>query len=663
MTKPRLKFGPDVRLSGFTAWNTASFNDLQPARIVRELIQNSLDAAADAGEPTAFVRFRATIIDTDSVPDFAGYKKAFKEAVRDNRKSAGGTLSDAAQHVVDTIQGAIDSLEEGNHYLLAVEDNGIGLNKTRMTALLGDGSNAKSTSAAGSYGVGHFSAVPASDLRYLLYGGVLSNGRRIAAGTAVVAGRYGKRHPFSAQGYLVKKLLGGSDGAIYDFLNKEAIPAVIDDALKQIRKEWGHGSVVMIPGFNYFGGHYDHWLRDIVRVVAGYNFSAAIHEERLVVEVDEVAFERGEKTILDKTNLANLLEGESDRQRAFRRNTMFEGLRPSGRNAWAAYKTLATGEQASVATPLGVIKASLLVPAPAGTTRLDLFRNGMWITEDVPGLNRADFADWQPFHAVLQPRQGDEVHRLVRKAEGPMHNQLAFNLLSDTEREQLETALRAVGAWIKSNVSEIDTAEYTPDDFLVVAAGGEGVGSGKREFSMWGSPVVVQRPRMSQQEPTPRGTRTEVESDRNRQRRTGNAQRNRQGQTTRSRPLPFISTVVPEAPDRHRIALECNEAVEEVLIRLRIDENSDATCDRVWQDEEVTIRSFHAEDENGQVLRGRLQDGGTTIRLSGLAAKTNYRMTLEHEGPAGLLDAVRAPVLRIDLHKLQGTELDSEDGD
>ena len=661
MTRPKLKFGPDSRLSGFTALNTASFNDLQPARIVRELLQNSLDAAADAGEHTAVVRFRATFMDADNVPDFEGYKTAFEDAIRDNQKSAGGTLSDAAQQVVATIQEAMERLEKGDHYLLSVEDNGIGLNKKRMTALLGDGSSAKSSSATGSYGVGHFSAVPASDLRYLLYGGVLRNGRRVAAGTAVLAGRYGERYPHSAQGYLVKRLLGGSSGAIYDFLSNDAIPAVIADSLKRIRKEWGHGSVVMIPAFNYFGGYYNWWLRDIVSIVAGYNFSAAIHDQRLVVEVDELAID-GKATKIEKSNLEELLEGESDRQRAYRRNTLFEGLRPSGRSAWAAYTTLSTGEQASVRTPFGVIDTSLLVPAPAGATRIDVFRNGMWITEDVPGLNRADFADWQPFHAVLQPRQGDEVHRLVRKAEGPMHNQLAFNLLSDTEREQLETALRAVGAWIKSNVSKIDTAEYTPDDFLVVAAGGEGVGVGKREFSMWGSPVVVQRRRMSQQEPTSRGTRTGVESDR--RRRTSNSSRRSPGQTTRSRPLPFRSTVVPEAPDRHRIALECNEALEEVLLRLRVDENNDATCDRVWQDEEVRIRSFRAEDEAGEVLRGRVQDGRTTIRLSGLTAKTTYRLTIEHEGPSGLREAVQAPVLRIDLHKPQGAvEPDSEDGD
>ena len=87
MTKAKLQFGPESRMSGFTALNTSSFNDLQPARIVRELLQNSLDAALDAGESTAIVCFRVSIIGNDDVPDLAGYKKALREAIRDNRKS------------------------------------------------------------------------------------------------------------------------------------------------------------------------------------------------------------------------------------------------------------------------------------------------------------------------------------------------------------------------------------------------------------------------------------------------------------------------------------------------------------------------------------------------------------------------------------------------
>ena len=52
-----LKFGPGSP-TGFTPAGIASFGDLRPAAVVRELIQNSLDAAVEAGEKTAIIRFR-----------------------------------------------------------------------------------------------------------------------------------------------------------------------------------------------------------------------------------------------------------------------------------------------------------------------------------------------------------------------------------------------------------------------------------------------------------------------------------------------------------------------------------------------------------------------------------------------------------------------------
>ena len=95
---PQLKFGPTTTRQGFTHYSMSSFGDLRPARIVRELIQNSLDAAVEAGEATARVRFKATLIGPEEVPDVAGYKRAFRSAVEDQTRMD-GELSDAAQQV------------------------------------------------------------------------------------------------------------------------------------------------------------------------------------------------------------------------------------------------------------------------------------------------------------------------------------------------------------------------------------------------------------------------------------------------------------------------------------------------------------------------------------------------------------------------------------
>ena len=43
-----------------------------------------------------------------------------------------------------------------------------------MEALLGDGISVKDSNASGSYGNGHVVAFPASDLRYVLYGGLFA---------------------------------------------------------------------------------------------------------------------------------------------------------------------------------------------------------------------------------------------------------------------------------------------------------------------------------------------------------------------------------------------------------------------------------------------------------------------------------------------------------
>ena len=660
MSDATLKF-PAGTVTGFTGTHTAGYNDVQPARIVRELLQNSLDAAGEAEETQATVHFTVTKMQAGDLPDIAGYEHAFKKAVEDSVQQSGG-LSDAAQEVVDTIRDALTWLREDGHYLLGVSDNGVGLDKKRMTALLSDGAGSKRPDAAGSYGVGHFAAVSASDLRYLLYGGVQDNGKRIVGGFTVLASRHGKRAPVSAQGYLVKEILGGSDGRLFDFIDSQARPPLIADELQRIRKKWRHGSVVFIPAFNYFG-RYDVWLEDIVAKVAAYNFSAAIHAGNLVVEIDERAVE-GKTRRVDRTSIATLLENESKRVRVHRRGALFEGLRPSGLHAWAAYKTLSEGEQETVHTMLGTATVCWIEPAPAGATRIDLFRNGMWITDDIPELRRGNFADCQPFHVVVQPDQGQKLHRLLRKAEGPMHDQLALNRLSGKETEQLTEALTAIRAWIQSRMPQVQTEQYTPDDFLLFASDADGVGSGARQFAMWGTPVVVQtaRPRQSKLDPDGAAHVDAKPSGRPSSPSRRRPKSNRWPEIARSRPLSLRSTVVPRSLGQYQIEIECGETAEDVLLSVRVDENADATCDRVWPDEKVVLKSvrFAGRERSASC---NLEDD-TVIRLNGLAAKTTYRLSVTCEMPRDLTDAVRTPVLRVDIHKPQIVEDAGEtDGD
>ncbi len=265
-----LKFGKATLNEGFTPHSTASFSDLRPARIVRELIQNSLDAAVvEAGEETAIMRFDVERIRRRQIPDAKGYRAAFEKAIRYQTKFSGRELPDAAQQVVEHIANGLTDAAAGKATLLSVSDNGIGLDKKRMNSLLGDGSSAKSEDSSGSYGVGHLAPMSLSDIRYMLYGGVTRNGRRIVAGRTVLASHGGRGGVHAAQGYLINAFRKGLDGNLYDFI-RPPYPSIIQSRLDQINSEWGHGSVVMMLAFNNFRSGTSLW--DVVSKVASYNF-------------------------------------------------------------------------------------------------------------------------------------------------------------------------------------------------------------------------------------------------------------------------------------------------------------------------------------------------------------------------------------------------------
>ena len=167
---PDLRFGLG-NSQGFTSVGVATFDNLRPAAVVRELIQNALDAARKAEVRPAIVRFRLTETLRNNIPGIDRYEGALQKAIETQRDMAGGELAEQARLVVERIGAA---LSEDYLTVLTVLDNGIGLNEQRMNALLSDGVSLKESNATGTYGNGHHTAIPASDLRYVLYGGLIS---------------------------------------------------------------------------------------------------------------------------------------------------------------------------------------------------------------------------------------------------------------------------------------------------------------------------------------------------------------------------------------------------------------------------------------------------------------------------------------------------------
>ena len=268
--KPSLFFGPSD-VSGWTTVGLSSFRAMeqQAEAAVRELIQNGLDAASIAEKSPSRIRFRIEQYKIRDIPGISAYKKAFQGAQESQRK-LNNEISDNAKAIIDDIN---DCLKQPECSILHVLDNGIGLDKKRMDALLADGVSVKDQNASGSYGNGHIVAFPATGLRYVLYGG-LSTGDQtkaqnfICAGHAILASRQGKnKESLSKDGYFVCELKNDMLDR-YVYAEDDDIPALIRDQLNWIQTEWKTGSVVSIVGFNQFRRNENNLKNTIFRAAA-----------------------------------------------------------------------------------------------------------------------------------------------------------------------------------------------------------------------------------------------------------------------------------------------------------------------------------------------------------------------------------------------------------
>ncbi len=650
---PKLRFGPAASWSGFTPTGVSGFSDLQPGVVVRELLQNALDAAVAADESTAIVHFGIRSVRTAEIPGCDEYRDALESAVESQtRRSVNGALPDNAQQVVDTITAALD---RDTSSVLAVLDNGIGLDATTMDALLSDGTSAKQDAATGSYGNGHMVTIPASDLRYVLYGGIKQDGTRIGAGHAVLASHTiaGDGHHRDADGYLVHGFGGSATGSLYDYAAGSSVPPLIRRELDLIAERWGHGTAIVVPSFNSFREQRS-TLWDQVSLAAACSFFAAIHQGRLRVEVAEPG--TSSVRVLDSETVAEVLEHHKERRRRRSRSSL------SGERAFGAWETLKTGSRHALTTKLGTIAIHLRHPAPSGMVRVDLCRNGMWIVDrnDIPGFY-GKFAERQPFEAVLlvNAETGGEAHRLIRKAEGQLHNNLSTKLLSKREGRDLRGVLKAILERIQELVPEVGADTYSPEDVLTLETGGvDGPGANSGRMSFWGMPVEVGRRALAPVLQEESGGDDKPESTP--PEKGGSGRRPGSGgagskQSSRT-PQRFSSVAVPTGAGTCSVQLRCVHDTEDAELSLRVDENDDVTCDHLWADERVLIRSArHAGKPIARKDFVVVNGEPVAVRLGALAAGQDYRVDLEYEVPASAsIAGIYQPVVRVELVRRSG---------
>ena len=644
--EPDLHFGPGSS-GGFTPAGIAAFDNLRPAAVVRELIQNGLDAARSAGARPAVMTFRLERKPLASIPGIESYRRAFGKAVERQREMADGSLPDQAELVVERMTDALDSEELD---FLTVMDNGIGLNEQRMNALLSDGVSVKPGGATGTYGNGHSTAIPVSDLRYVLYGGISDGGQRIGSGHAVLASHVeeGDRHLRGGDGFYIRDFAAGR-GTLYEYARNGELPKLIEGALADAREAWGRGTAVIIPAFNNFLE--DETLWEMVSHAASANFFVAIDDGDLEVVVEDRRQGTDiEKGIVDKARLASVLmtHKEKRRARAFL----------NGKRAFEGYEAYRRGKRQTVTTSVGKIGISLKEDVK-GVTRVDLFRNGMWITDRIPGFYQK-FTDRVPFHAVLSldAEHGRDLHDWIRIAEGPLHDAIVVKRLPRARRTACYKALREIVDWLCANTEAVSSEEYMSPDFLTLDFGDEeGGGTGPvQKARFWGAPVPVGRA-PARQVPLfrvdPNSEETE-EREESQQRNRRERDRERRHDRRRQRPsLPryFQVASCPAGENRRRIVVECARDYVNAELRLVVDEALDATCERHGQDgyapavlTGVTINGRSVK--NRELVRW--DDKVVGVRLGDLVAGRSVEVETDYRLDGEFADLI-TPSLRVEV--------------
>ncbi len=599
-----LHFPRGYKQEGF-AVQAAVQHDGSADPVVRELLQNCLDAARKAGRATREcplkVSFRIQEWPTRELPGINAYRRAFDAACR---SEADGVTTPAADQAIRRIRAA---LKRARTRVLLCTDNGHGLNQERMRAILSEGCSDKGgvTPQAGSFGLGHLTAFAASDLRYVLYGGRSSEGVCVSGHAIVASHSAGHGNHRAGEGFWTPD----PDPDLHLCVLPQEIPPLLEEEMDFVARDSRTGTAICIVGFNDFRERNEQAaVKEIIRVAAS-NFVAAISRGEMVLEIfaepngadGDDRYER-----LDRGSLGACLEAYSAQQRS--RRGSGGGWFP-GAQAYEAWKTLGDGrtlhDAPGMASGGGTEVRFRRLDAQVGKgSRVSVFRNGMWITNRAPELGVGTFAGCRPFDAVVLLEEG-RLFDLVRASEGPEHRGIDPKRLRPSERSELMTKLRQVAERLQEEAGEAaDADRFRPRGFAVVS--GADVRKAERlrprihRLSPGNRPVDEPRPQPDDG-PAPRPDSLNP--------RTPKPGRSL---TTRSalRALPNEDGLVDRLEVQLKVTDEKVTARSLLGLRLRQDSGSDASCDQPIPPDWKDIRSV-------EVLDGRTRGAGSGGEAAG----------------------------------------------
>lgn len=443
-----LIFPQSSSVEGFTDLNVGYRSKESAHQIVRELLQNSLDAQSNRAE-SVNVNIDVTFCSKSDIPDIEGYQAAF-----DASRSAHNRTGDDKK-IINAIS---KSLDDEKVRVLFCRDDGRGMNSREMNNLLSIAVSEKEDGLAGSYGLGHLFAFRASDLSYILYASVSKRGETIVSGEVQLASHKLGEHYRHKVGHYALSIDMDGDKPVRKFSSE--VPKLLKDQVEKIRNSaTGTGTVVAILGFNNFNLSPSE-VSGAVLNCAARNFFTALHEGTMKLKV-----KIGKRIeTLAQNNVGKRLETERDAKRGSARGHL------SGSRAWKAYLALSKGEKIDVPeADIWYRKLSDKEIRGDAAREVILVRKGMTITygNEIPECGTSKFSENKPFVAVIHAK--DEFAALVNDAENPEHLELSHISEMGTDGKALKGGFAKIAKKIHSAVGILDSSDdWSPDGFPIL---------------------------------------------------------------------------------------------------------------------------------------------------------------------------------------------------
>ena len=394
--------------------SSAHFIEAPVANLVREVIQNSLDARYDGLHEPVRVKFAEIYIDKARI---GGRElEQHVSACRDRAEEKGRTA------IAESYQKALETLEYSQVRCLMIQDTGTtGLRGDLWDSLVTqEGAvNKLGSTPGGNYGIGKNAVFNVSDLGTVFY-----STRFIGRDNALKGRRSGRidklqgkatlmAHPDPANPEDMLQHIGfytDEDGG--PLLGAKYVPKVfrLDDT----------GTGVFIMGFN---PRSDDWAKEVARAAAE-NFFYAIHNKQLVVSIGSADGTDGIEIVHD--TLDDLLESAENPAHYY-----YRAIRDTAPRRSHALEHL------------GELNAYVLFEDRAPRRVGYINRNGMLITvsrEQAQNPLAPKGNNFWPDYAVMVMPATDEGDMWVRSMENPSHTSVSPEQLPD------KTAIRAAKA-------------------------------------------------------------------------------------------------------------------------------------------------------------------------------------------------------------------------